>query len=567
MSDAVALSHLITGKRRCWSTCRLSIGSTRAFVGLGDERRGDLIEKPTRRVVVGRSEEVARGGMAEDEKTLRPGDSDIGETALLLELWGVAEAAHVREHPFFHPDEKDDRKLETLGVVQGHERHRTRRLHGVDVRNQGRGFEELLQAPETGHAVPGLIAKIGCRPPLFELGRNGQQLLKVFHPAERLDRALAFQLCDVSRIVEDRLHDRPGSIGSSGDQQVHQGDKLGERVGGSRRKTRVLTGALHCLIEGDALGLGHAVDVTNRGVPNTALGYVHDSLHRHRVCGIHDCLEVGHDVLDLAPVVELGTANHLIRHAVADKDFFDDTGLGVGAIEHRHVGSRQAVILERPDSLGDEGRLIVFVLGAIDGDRGALTEVGPEVLRLSAWVVADHRVGGVEDRLRRPVVAVEHDHPGIRIVTLELEDVADVGAAKGVDALIRVPHHAQVVMLRREHLHQPVLGVVGVLVFVHQDVTEAILIVLEHLGESTEQLDRDHEQVVEIHRRCDQQPLLVHPVDLGDLLVIDPVALTLERLKVDQLVLGVADGGANALRREPLGIEVEVTNAPLDQAA
>ena len=40
----------------------------------------------------------------------------------------------------------------------------------------------------------------------------------------------------------------------------------------------------------------------------------------------HDGLEVGHGVLDLAPIVEAGAADHLVRHALAHERLLDHLG-------------------------------------------------------------------------------------------------------------------------------------------------------------------------------------------------------------------------------------------------
>ena len=68
--------------------------------------------------------------------------------------------------------------------------------------------------------------------------------------------------------------------------------------------------------------------------------------------------------------------------------------------------------------------------------RSPRAGVGPQVLRLALEVVGDHRVGGVEDRLRAAVVLVEHDRRDVGERILELQDVAEVGAAELVDAVV-----------------------------------------------------------------------------------------------------------------------------------
>ena len=49
--------------------------------------------------------------------------------------------------------------------------------------------------------------------------------------------------------------------------------------------------------------------------------------------------------------------------------------------------------------------------------------------------MADDGVGGVEDVLGGAVVLLEQDRAGAGVVLLELLDVADRGAAEGVDGL------------------------------------------------------------------------------------------------------------------------------------
>ena len=75
-----------------------------------------------------------------------------------------------------------------------------------------------------------------------------------------------------------------------------------------------------------------------------------------------------------------------------------------------------------------------------------------------------------------------------------------------------------------------------------------------------EQLDRLHQQVVEVHRPGLQQPGLVVDVDVG-VLALEDVAGPLDGLLgTDELVLPQADLAVRGARREPLGVEVEVAD-------
>ena len=153
---------------------------------------------------------------------------------------------------------------------------------------------------------------------------------------------------------------------------------------------------------------------------------------------------------------------------------------------------------------------------------------------------------------------------------LELQDVADVGAAPAVDRLVRVPHHAHVAVGLAEQLHDLVLGVVGVLELVDQDVAEALLVRGPDVVARLEQVGRHHEQVVEVEGVGRQQALLVLRVDVGDALAerVGPAAgLVAEGLEVDELGLGLADHPLHGAGGEALLVEAELGGDHLDHAA
>ena len=222
--------------------------------------------------------------------------------------------------------------------------------------------------------------------------------------------------------------------------------------------------------------------------------------------------------------------------------------------------------LQTLDLVDHEPGFVVLVLGLEAGDRDTAPLVRPQVLGRALGVVGDDRVGGVEDGLGGSIVLVENDHAGVGVVLLEVGDVADVRAPEPVDRLVGVTDHTEVAMSGGELLDQHVLGAVGVLVLVDQDVAEPLLVLGQDVGKGAEKLDRDHQQIVEVHRRRLEQALLVEAVDVGDLLVIEALALVGERLVVDQLVLGLGDDGFHRLGREALGVELEVLEHQVDQA-
>ena len=125
-------------------------------------------------------------------------------------------------------------------------------------------------------------------------------------------------------------------------------------------------------------------------------------------------------------------------------------------------------------------------------------------------------MGGVEDQLRRAVVALELDDGGIRPVALEVEDVAQVGAAPRVDRLVVVADDRQVAALPGERVDPQVLRAVRVLVLVDVEVVPAILVAGQDVGRLLEQADRLEQEVVEVERAGRLEALLVARREPGD---------------------------------------------------
>ena len=317
-----------------------------------------------------------------------------------------------------------------------------------------------------------------------------------------------------------------------------------------------------------------AADARLGAVADAALGHVDDAPQVDRVAGVGEHPQVGQGVLDLAPLVEPGAADHLVGQADPHEHLFERSGLGVGAVEHRDVARTHAVVVAEPvDRPGHERRLVVLVVADVADDARAVTGLAPQVLLAPALVAGDDRVGGAQDGLGGAVVLLEQDGAGVGVVLLELLDVADGGPAEGVDRLVCVTDHDELARLDAvlaaglgpadELAHQLVLGVVGVLVLVDHDVPEPAPVVLGDVGEGLEHVHRGHDQVVEVHGVGLAQPPLVGRVGLGEHLLLVRAGLAHPArvgLLVDQLVLEVAHLVAERAWVVSLGVEVHVAD-------
>ena len=343
-----------------------------------------------------------------------------------------------------------------------------------------------------------------------------------------------------------------------------------------QQRDLALGGVDERLVEAAAGVLRMHGDTGLGSIADAASGGVEDASQAHRVVGVGDHPQVGDHVPDLFALIELGAADHLVRDAVADEHLLDRTGAGVGAVEDRDVG---VLVARRPadrvvgqflDLLGDERRLLTIGVGDVADDEFAVTGVGPQLLLATAGVARDDRVGSRQDGLRRTVVLFEQNGFGVGEVALELFDVADGGAAEGVDRLIGVTDDAEFGgfeaarggLLPHQFADEDVLGVVGVLVLVDEDVPEAAPVVLGDLRVTVQQGDGLADQVVEVEGVGRPQPALVLAEDLRDRRRGEVVLVCRGRRLVgrDQLVLEVRDRHRDTARTELLRVQVEVAD-------
>ena len=150
---------------------------------------------------------------------------DVTEAALLFELVGIAEAAHVREHAVLQADEEHDRELETLRGVQRHQRDRARLgIVLVEIGDERDRLEERLHARQpvgVRHAASSALAPtptppIADEPAEVARARPARRTRAPSRPAPAgsrcgpcdFDRALGFELGEVAAARQHRLERR-----------------------------------------------------------------------------------------------------------------------------------------------------------------------------------------------------------------------------------------------------------------------------------------------------------------------------------------------------------------------
>ena len=275
---------------------------------------------------------------------------------------------------------------------------------------------------------------------------------------------------------------------------------------------------------------------------------------------VRDDLQIGHDVLHLAPVEETARADDAVRDLSLTKCLLQHARLVIRAEKHRKVLPRSLFGEVRGlHLLRNHVRLLLLILRDDDAHGLTLFIAAPQALRAAARVVFDQAVRRVQDRRRAAVVFLQLHDVRVREEVLKLRDVRDLRAAPAVDALVIVTHHADIVGRGHQRLQKPHLERIRVLELIHHHVVMPRLHLLAHVGVFFEQFDAEQQQIVEIHHVARAHLVLValHHRRIGGLLRIA------ERAAV---ILRLADAGEHHARVDALFFRQQVFEDLFDQA-
>ena len=392
---------------------------------------------------------------------------------------------------------------------------------------------------------------------LFKFGSNAQEFLNVLGAALGLHGSLGAEGLQKARFIDDHL-DNVLELAVHAATFAHQRHKARQAVADLGAKHAGLGARdLAGLEERATVVARQLLNLLDRGGADTAARRIDDALDAHLVCRVHDHLEVGHDVADLGTVEESRAAHNLVGHARAQEHIFEDTRLGVGAIEHGDIVIARTLGMQLFD-LASNPATLVALIACLEGlDLLAVALGRKQALVLALRVVTHHGVGSAQDMTRGAVVLLQLDGLAVFKVLLKVQDIGDVGATPAINGLIVIAHDHEVLVLGGQQVGDLVLDVVGVLILVDANVAEALLVLVEHLGAGAQQLERAHEQVVEVHRVGGAQAALQLQIDLRSLFVIRAVGGFEHVLGPDHGVFSRADLAADHVDGELLLFNAE----------
>ena len=232
-----------------------------------------------------------------------------------------------------------------------------------------------------------------------------------------------------------------------------------------------LFGQAHDLEVGQVVSDGVCRHFLHRRVSDATTGKADDTEQGFVIAWVDRQAEVAESVLDLLALVEGGAAIDAVGYIAFAQFVLEDTALGVCPIE--------------------DGDVIVAVLGMSFGDLlgyavgfGAVVHIGIEPQGLSLLflgedglldlvdVLMDEGVSGIDDIAGRAVVALEFEELRPGVLLAEIEDVAYVRSAEGVDTLRIIADDADVILGCSESADEEVLDIVRILVLIDEHVAK-----------------------------------------------------------------------------------------------
>ena len=277
-------------------------------------------------------------------------------------------------------------------------------------------------------------------------------------------------------------------------------------------------------------------------------------------------------VADLGALEEARAPHHRVGDGHQDEALLEGAHLEGGPDQDGHVSVDEGPFVALASAgalnlLGHQPALGLAVPDAAHQDLGPALGLGPKGLAQPAPVGSNQAGGRAQDVGRGAVVALQPDDLGAREVLFETQDVIHLGAPPAIDRLVVVAHAADIAPGLAQEAQPEILGDVGVLVLVDQDVAEAAVVLLQDVRPGLEQGQVVQEEVAEVAGVQHPQALLIGPVEVLDLVAGKACALPGGQLfRRPAAVLPVVDQAGQGLGRPPLHVDVGGLHHLLDQA-
>jgi hypothetical protein len=233
---------------------------------------------------------------------------------------------------------------------------------------------------------------------------------------------------------------------------------------------------------------------------------------------------------------------------------------------------RDVLPVKEEDVMDDGEGLLDAGIGGENPKRSTVFPDGKEVFRDLILVFLNEAVGSGDDVTRGAIVLFEEKDFAFRPGVAEREDVVNVGAAEGIDTLRVVADEGEMMMLFAEAEDDGMLGVVGVLILVDEDVLESLAILVKDGGMIPKEEIGLEEQIVEIHHSGLATPELITGIEVANErdpavdIVLPGFAVVFVGGGGDKGVFGIGDTSLHKCGEIDLVVKVHLLDERLDEA-
>ncbi len=233
----------------------------------------------------------------------------------------------MRQNILFDSDNKHDRKLESLGGVQRHQRHSLPVLQSVRIALQGCKFKEGFQRRTIEH-LP-----IQFRSLSHQFIQIGEHI--VFILAD--DIFAARQVVAVIGQLQHRLNQRQQVAMHKFAQLVLYIQELLDTILDLLAKQVCFDSQSTSVDQADLAFGSQFFEFGDRLLADTSGWSIDRAFQRHIIARVVQHQQVTDQILDLFAEVKAKAADQLISNFVPRQDLFDQARLSIGAIEHGKV--------------------------------------------------------------------------------------------------------------------------------------------------------------------------------------------------------------------------------------
>ena len=229
-----------------------------------------------------------------------------------------------------------------------------------------------------------------------------------------------------------------------------------------------------------------------------AFGLVVNPFKRQVITRLGNHAQIGEGVADFRPLVKTKTPDDAVIQPDLDETVFKFAGLILRPHQYGHLIQRGTFAFQPLCFLAHAARFFRRVPHADDADFVAAFKLRPQRFADAFAIGIDKPRCGRQNMRRGAVILFQLDHFGAGKILLELENIGDFRAPPGIDRLVIIAHYADVLARLCQQAQPQILDLIGVLIFIDQNIFEPVLIHLQNFRIAPQYVEHMQQQIAKI---------------------------------------------------------------------